>query len=138
MKHGIRKKQPIPPSLIPLFQVPITAIAPPTLHTRLKKAFEKAQIPWQRGMGFHSFRRNVVTLLDGMGTQSDISIHKFMRWSTPRHLGMLDRYRRTPTEESDTKILSNHPRVKLWQEIIPYLVEFNPYYKKLSDIDILT
>ena len=99
---------------------------------------KRVSIPWRKGSGFHSFRRNVVTLLDGMGTQSDISIHKFMRWSTPRHLGMLDRYRRTPTEESDTKILNNHPKVKLWEEIIPYVIEFNPYYRKLSDIDILT
>jgi len=89
-------------------------------------------------MGFHSFRRNVVTALDQMGTQSDISIHKFMRWSTPRHLSMLDRYRQTPTEESDMKILSQHPRVALWEEVIPHLLKWNPYYRKLCTIDILT
>lgn len=136
MKRGIKKKQPIPPSLVPLFSVPITPITAPTLHNRLKKVLTKAEIPWQYGMGFHSFRRNVVTALDNLGTQSDISIHKFMRWSTPRHLGMLDRYRRTPTEESDMKILSQHPRVALWEEIIPYLAKFNPGYR--SNIDILT
>ena len=136
MKRGIRKKQPIPQSLLPLFSVPIEPITSPTLHNRLKRVVEKAEVPWELGSGFHSFRRNVVTMLDQTSTQSDIAIHKFMRWSTPRHLGMLDRYRRTPTEVSDTKILSEHPRVKLWEEIIPYLAQFNPYYS--SHIDILT
>jgi integrase len=135
-KRGVKKKQPIPPSLVPLFSVPIEPVQPPTLHYRLRKALERAEIPWRHGMGFHSFRRNVVTMLDGLGTQSDISIHKFMRWSTPRHLGMLDRYRRTPTEVSDMKILEQHPRVKMWEEIIPYLAKYNPYYR--SGIDILT
>ena len=116
--------------------MPVEPMQSPTLHNRLKTVAKRARVPWELGSGFHSFRRNVVTLLDSMGTQSDISIHKFMRWSTPRNLGMLDRYRRTPAEESDTKILNNHPRVKLWQEIIPYLIEFNPYYH--SQIDILT
>jgi len=136
MKRGVRKKQPIPQSLVPLFQVPISPIRAPTLHNKLKKVLRKAEIPWQYGMGFHSFRRNVVTCLDKLGTQSDMAVYKFMRWSTPRHLGMLDRYRRTPTEVSDMKILDNHPRVTMWRDIIPYLVEFNPYYH--SAIDILT
>ena len=136
MKRGVKKKQPIPPSLVPLFSVPIEPVTPPTLHNRLKKILTRAEIPWRHGMGFHSFRRNVVTILDQLGTQSDISIHKFMRWSTPRHLGMLDRYRRTPTEVSDMAILNQHPRVAMWEEIIPYLAKFNPYYR--SKIDILT
>jgi len=136
MKRGVRKKQPIPAALLPLFQAPIKATSVPTLHNKLKRVLSKAEIPWQYGMGFHSFRRNVVTALDKLGTQSDIAVYKFMRWSTPRHLGMLDRYRRTPSEESDMKILENHPRVKLWQDIIPYLVKINPHYHR--QIDILT
>jgi hypothetical protein len=99
---------------------------------------QRASVPWKYGSGFHSFRRNVVTLLDSMGNQSDISIYKFIRWATPRHLGMLDRYRRTPSEESDARILGNHPRVKLWEEVISYLFQYNPYYRKLSNIDILS
>jgi len=134
LKRGVRKKQPLPPPLIPLFSVPIVPISPTVLHNRLKVIAKRASVFWKPGSGTHSFRRNVVTLLDSMGTQSDISIHKFMRWATPRHLGMLDRYRRTPTEESDMKILNNHPRVKLWEEIIPYLFQFNPHYHSLIDI----
>lgn len=136
LKRGTKKKQPIPESLIPIFSVPVSPITPPTLHNRLKRIVEKAGVPWHYGSGFHSFRRNVVTTLDNLGTQSDISIHKFMRWSTPRHLGMLDRYRRTPTEVSDMVILNHHPMVDYWEKIIPYVVEFNRYYH--SHIDILT
>ena len=135
-KRGTKKRQPIPSSLAPIFSAPIQPITGPTLHNRLKKIVAKAEIPWEYGFGFHCFRRNVVTSLDNMGTQSDIAIHKFMRWSTPRHLGMLDRYRQTPTEVSDAVILRNHPKVAMWQDIIPYLVKYNPYYR--SGIDILT
>ncbi|MFC1892461.1 hypothetical protein ACFLYR_00255 [Chloroflexota bacterium] len=138
LKHGVKKRQPIPRALVPIFSVLIHPVAGPTLHNRLKRVVEKAGVSWRPRSGFHSFRRNVVTMLDKAGGQSDIAIHKFMRWSTPRHLGMLDRYRQTPTEESDAKILNSHPWVKLWQEIIPYLLEFNPYYKSASHIDILT
>jgi len=137
MKRGTRKKQPIPQSLIPLFSVQVEPIPDPTLHNRLKRIVQRASVPWRQGSGCHSFRRNVVTLIDQIAI-SDISKSKFMRWGTPRQLSMLDRYRRIPTEVSDAKILSEHPRVRLWEEIIPYLLEFNPYYRRLSDIDILT
>jgi hypothetical protein len=134
-KRGTKKQQPIPPSLIPLFSPTIEPITAPTLHNRLKRIVKRAEVPWVYGMGFHSFRRNVVTLIDKI-SQSDLDKSKFMRWSTPRQLGMLDRYRQKPTEVSDMAILSEHPRVKLWQDIIPYLAQFNPYYH--SQIDILT
>jgi hypothetical protein len=49
---------------------------------------------------------------------------------------MLDRYRQTPTEVSDAVILQSHPRVAMWEEIIPYLAKYNPYYHSI--IDILT
>ena len=137
-KGGDKRKQPIPPSLVPLFSVPIEPINPVTLHVRLRNIVEKIGVEWKHGSGFHSFRRNVVTMLDSLENVSDMSRYKFVRWATPRHLGMLDRYRRIPSEESDAKILSVHPRVKLWEEIIPLLMDLNPYYKKVCDIDIYT
>lgn len=136
-KGGDKRRQPIPQSLVPLFAIDIKPMNPVTLHFRLRKIAEKAPIVWKRGSGFHSFRRNVVTMLDSLDV-SDMAQYKFLRWSTPRHLGMLDRYRQIPSEESDAKILSVHPRVKLWEEILPYMLEFNPYYRKLCDIDIYT
>lgn len=137
-KGGDKRKQPIPPSLVPLFSVPIEPINPVTLHVRLRNIVEKIGVEWKHGSSFHSFRRNVVTMLDSLENVSDMSRYKFVRWATPRHLGMLDRYRRIPSEESDAKILSQHPRVKLWEEIIPLLVDLNPYYRKVCNIDIYT
>lgn len=136
-KGGDKRKQPIPQSLVPLFAIDIKPINPVTLHFRLRKIAEKAPVTWKHGSGFHSFRRNVVTMLDSLDA-SDMAQYKFLRWATPRHLGMLDRYRQIPSEESDAKILSSHPRVKLWEEILPYMLEFNPYYRKLCNIDIYT
>lgn len=135
-KGGDKRKQPIPPSLVPLFSVPIEPVNPVTLHGKLRNTVEKIGVEWKYGSGFHSFRRNVVTMLDSIENISDMSRYKFVRWATPRHLGMLDRYRRIPSEESDAKILSQHPRVKLWEEIIPLLMDLNPYYRKLCVIDI--
>ena len=137
-KGGDKRKQPIPASLVPLFSVSISPINPVTLHARLRNIVDKIGVEWKHGSGFHSFRRNVVTMLDSLENVSDLSQSKFMRWATPRYLSMLDRYRRKPSEESDAKILSQHPRVKLWQEIIPLLIDLNPYYRKVCNIDIYT
>ena len=136
-KGGDKRRQPIPQSLVPLFAIDIKPINPVTLHSKLRQIAEKAPVVWKHGSGFHSFRRNVVTMLDSLDA-SDMAQYKFLRWATPRHLGMLDRYRQIPSEASDAKILRQHPRVKLWEEILPYMLEFNPYYRKACDIDIYT
>ena len=137
-KGGDKRKQPIPQSLVPLFSVAISPINPVSLHARLRKLVEeKANVYWPHGSGFHSFRRNVVTLLDSCNA-SDMAQYKFLRWATPRHLGMLDRYRKIPSEASDSKILEVHPRVRLWEEILPHMLELNPYYRRVCDIDIYT
>jgi len=136
-KGGDKRRQPLPQSLIPLFSVPIEPVNPVTLHVRLRNAVEQSGVEWKYGSGFHSFRRNVVTMLDDLDVK-DLAQYKFVRWATPRHLGMLDRYRQRPSEESDAKILSIHPRVKLWETILPSMLEVNPYYRKLCDIDIYT
>jgi integrase len=133
-KKGMRKKQPIPPSLIPLFRPRIEACSGPSLHNKLKAIVKRAGVPWPRGSGFHSLRRGVVTVIDPIN-QSDIAKHKFMGWAVPRHLGMLDRYRQIPTEVSDRIILQQHPRVKMWERILPFLIDCNPHYR--SQIDIL-
>jgi hypothetical protein len=81
------------------------------------------------------FACNPVVQETGKLLKSDIAKHKFMRWSVPRHLGMLGRYRRIPTEVSDRAILEQHPRVKMWERILPFLIDCNSHYK--SQIDIL-
>jgi integrase len=128
-KGGDKRKQPIPECLIPLFDIPIKPIGFSMLEYWFRKVIEKACIPWRHRLGWHALRRNVVTLLDRQGSQSDIAISKFMRWSTPRELGMLDRYRQTPAEESDRVILENHPTVKAWEYALPFICEFNQHYR---------
>lgn len=42
--------------------------------------------------------------------------------------GMRGRYRQTPTEVTDNEILAKHPAVKIWEAVMPYLLEFNDGY----------
>jgi hypothetical protein len=42
---------------------------------------------------------------------------------------MLDLYDETPYEETDKQILERHPVVKMWEEVLPYLLKFNKSYQ---------
>ena len=53
-----------------------------------------------------------------------------MRWAKPRQFAMLSRYRQRPVEETDKAILEKHPFVKLWEEVMPYLLTYNTSYIK--------
>ena len=48
---------------------------------------------------------------------------------------MLARYRQTSVEETDKVILAKHPFVKLWEEVKPYLLAYNPNYIGILCID---
>jgi len=126
-KGGRKKPQPIPQSLVPLYNTPLSPISEGRLNRQLKKLCKQVQIPFPTRGGFHSIRRRVVTVLTEI-EHSEISIHHFMRWSVPRQFAMLSRYRQTPVEESDMVILSKHPYVKLWEEVKPYLLTQNNSY----------
>jgi hypothetical protein len=43
---------------------------------------------------------------------------------------MLDWYDQIPCQETDEMILDKHPMVKIWEEVMPYLLQF-----KLSEDD---
>jgi len=126
-KGGRKKPQPIPKSLVPLYNVPLSPISEGRLNRQLRKLCRQAQITLPSRGGFHSIRRRVVTVLTEI-EHSEISIHHFMRWSVPRQFAMLSRYRQTPVEESDIAILSKHPYVKLWEEVKPYILKHNNSY----------
>jgi hypothetical protein len=126
-KGGRKKPQPIPKSLVPLYNVPLSPISEGRLNRQLKRLCRKAHIILPSRGGFHSIRRRVVTELTKI-EHSEISIHHFMRWAVPRQFAMLSRYRQTPVEESDMVILSKHLYVKLWEGVKPYLLLQNKSY----------
>jgi hypothetical protein len=45
-----------------------------------------------------------------------------------RNLSQLPTYVKTPTEVTDKEVLREHPVVKMWEEVIPYLVHWHPEY----------
>ena len=45
---------------------------------------------------------------------------------------MLGRYRQTPIEEGDKRILQKSPFVKMWEAVKPYLLQLNSSYSKDS------
>ncbi|MFC1893037.1 hypothetical protein ACFLYR_03230 [Chloroflexota bacterium] len=127
LKGGQRKSQPIPEELIPLFIFPITKMHSHTIQRRLKKICKWANILFVLGAGTHSIRRAVVTLVATI-EHSDLKVSDFFRWAKPRNT--LARYVQTPTTESDAAILAKHPIVKLWGEVIPYLLEKERIYNQ--------
>ncbi len=126
-KGGRKKPQPIPESLVPLFNVPISPMSTDRLHRCLRRLCKQAKVKLPERGGFHCIRRRVATILTEI-EHSEISIHDFMRWAKPRQFSMLSRYRQTSVEETDKAILEKHPFVKLWEEIIPYLLSYNTSY----------
>lgn len=126
-KRGQKKPQPIPESLVALFNVPVTPIPEQTQQYRLKAICRKARVLLPFGGGYHCFRRWVVTVVSEH-EPSEISVHNFIRWSVPRKFSMLARYRHTPVEQSDRAILSKHPIVKVWEQVTPHLLALNSSY----------
>ncbi len=55
-----------------------------------------------------------------------------LRWAKPRT--MLARYKQTPVEATDRAILEKHPFVKVWEEVIPYLLKLNTSYKSQAPL----
>ena len=65
--------------------------------------------------------------------KSELAVHNFMRWSVPRQFSMLNRYSQTPVEVGDLRILETHPFVKIWAEVVPYILKYNSHYNSLND-----
>ena len=127
-KRGQRKPQPIPRSLVPLFNVGVTPLEEHILHRQLHKICKRAGVSLPKGAGYHCFRRRVVTTVSEV-EHSDTVVSNFMRWAKPRT--MLSRYKQTPIEQTDKAILMQHPFVKVWEQVVPYLLEFNSSYNSL-------
>ena len=131
-KGGEEVPHPIPESLIPLFKVPIHPISEYCLQRWLRQICRKAGVDLPYRGGFHSFRRTVATLVKH-SIRSDIDTHKFMRWAEPRELGILAQYDQTRYEDVDKLVLDSHPMVRVWEEVLPYILKYNRSYKPFYD-----
>ena len=131
LKRGrdVRRMQPIPPSLVALFAVPVQPIARERLAEQLRKVCRKAGVRRPYRGGFHSIRRRIVTDICGIES-SELNVHTYMRWAAPRQFSILSIYRQTPTQETDRAILLKHPYVKMWEEVCPYLLKYNSTYRE--------
>lgn len=130
-KKGERKAMPIPQSLVPIFNVPIQPMPAWKLQRALKTMCKQAEVELPENAGWHALRRGVITGVYEETTQKELPIRKYFRWSTSgRQLGMLPVYVRTETEDSDKRLLAEHPILKTWEIIVPYLLKFHPVYSE--------
>ena len=128
-KGGEEVPHPIPPSLLPLFRVPLEPICKAGLQRWLRQICQEIGITLPYRPGYHAIRRRVATTVKH-AIKSDIDTHKFMRWAEPRGLSMLAQYDQTRYEDIDKQVLSVHPMVKVWEEIMPYLLDMNRSYRR--------
>jgi len=77
-------------------------------------------LPIERSIVTHAVRR-------------DIDSYRFMRWAEPRELGILAQYDQIRYEDIDRQVLSVHPVVRLWEVVMPYLLDMNKSYKRFYD-----
>ena len=128
-KKGIRKSQPIPQSLLPLFAVSVEPMKEWGIQYAFRSMCKKAEIELPPRAGWHSLRRRVVTDVYSKTTAKEMPIINYFRWSTKqRHLSQLPTYVKVPTDVTDREILSQHPLVKTWETVVPYLVKLHPEY----------
>jgi integrase len=129
-KKGKRKPQPIPTELLPLFSIPLTSKNNYKILRDLRRVCRKAGVKYLRGYGVHCIRRSVVTALFDIKDLKELTIHRFLRWSTGMGMGVMPRYVKTPPEVTDVDVLSKHPYIPIWRELVlfmPYLPQYEPY-----------
>jgi hypothetical protein len=128
-KKGLKKRQPIPRTMLPIFALDIQPMKEWKLRYILKSICSKAEVRLPERAGWHSLRRRVVTDVYEKTTAKEMPIIAYFRWSNKqRHLSQLPTYVKSKVEESDRQILSEHPILKMWETIVPYLVKWHPEY----------
>jgi len=131
-KGGEEVPHPIPTSLVPLFRVPVQPISKAGLQRWLRQICDEIGITLPYRGGYHSIRRRVATIVKH-AIKSDIDTCRFMRWADPRELSILAQYDQTRYEDIDKQVLSVHPVVKVWEEVMPYLLDMNKSYRSFCD-----
>jgi hypothetical protein len=99
------------------------------LQYMLKIMCKKADIELPERGGWHSLRRRVVTDVYDKTSAKEKPIINYFRWSNKqRHLSQLPTYVKSEVEETDREILSEHPILKMWNTIIPWLMKWHTEY----------
>ena len=128
-KKGRRVPQPIPVELIPFFLVPLEPMKSQTIQSHLKRLCKKAGVATPYRTGIHSIRRSVATVLYSNTDVKELSIRRFLRWAEGGFgMGVMPRYIKTPVSVTDSEILTKHPYVAMWKQMVqflPYLEQYN-------------
>lgn|GEM_PF-5035160 len=109
--------------------VPVEPISKAGLQRWLRQICDEIGLTLPYRGGYHSIRRRVAITVKHI-IKSDIDTYRFMRWADPRELGILAQYDQTRYKDIDRQVLSVHPMVQVWQEILPYLLDMNKRYKR--------
>jgi len=130
-KKGRRVPQPIPTELVPLFSVPLSPMTGQRIQRQLKWLCKKAKVPIRPRTGIHSIRRSVATALFEDEDLKELWVYRFLRWAEQgAGLGVMVRYIRTPISETDAKVISKHPYVKMWKDMMMFL----PYLEQYTNV----
>jgi len=131
-KKGERKPQPIPTELLPLFSIPLTPKKNYQILSDLRRVCRRAGVTYPFKGGVHCIRRSVVTVLYDKTDLKELTIRRFLRWKTGIGMGVMPRYVKTPVEVTDAEVLSKHPYMPLWQD----MVEFLPYLPQFERVNV--
>ncbi|MGB5925037.1 MAG: hypothetical protein WBH01_02960 [Dehalococcoidia bacterium] len=121
-KKGRRVPQPIPSELLPLFSIPLQPMKSQRIQERLRRLCKRAGVPIRPRTSIHSIRRSVATALFEDEDLKELWVYRFLRWAEQgAGLGVMPRYIRTPISETDAKVISKHPYVKTWKDMMEML-----------------
>ena len=130
-KKGRRVPQPIPVELVPLFSVPLKPTKAQTIQAQLRRLCKRAGVATPYRTGIHSIRRSVITVLYSKTDLKELSIRRFLRWAESGYgLGVMPRYVKTPVSVTDAEVLTKHPYVAMWKQ----MVQFLPYLPQYDDV----
>ena len=146
-KKGMRVPQPIPTELLPLFSIPLKPMKDSAIQRQLKRLCKKAGVDILPRTGIHSIRRSVATVLYSNTDVKELSIRRFLRWAEGGYgMGVMPRYIKTPVSVTDAKVITKHPYVAMWKQMmafLPYLPQYNSvcaiysYYSTSTHIGIV-
>ena len=121
-KKGRRVPQPIPAELIPLVSVRLQPMKSQRIQERLRRLCKRAGVPIRPRTGIHSIRRSVATALLPRDDLKELWVFRFLRWAeVSLGLGVMPRYVTTPVSETDAQVISRHPYVKMWKDMMMFL-----------------
>lgn len=133
-KKGMRVPQPIPKELVPLFSIPLKPMKDQTIQMQLKRLCRKAGVATPHRTGIHSIRRSVATVLYSNTDVKELSIRRFLRWKEGGYgMGVMPRYIKTPVSVTDSEVLTKHPYVAMWKDMMQFL-PYLPQYDSVSAI----